>query len=136
MRKCVTFRYPAEFVPVSDVDGILAASGAGWFAALLRRVPGLELEESPFQEDWGVVFFAHQDRNRFQIGLSPWEDESWLAHVRHEGFLQRFRRSGRNGLKQLVADVHRTLTDDPATADVAWYDDGMTRPPLPTPFED
>lgn len=37
----MTFLHPAEFVDAGE--GILAVSGAQWFAALLLRVPGLEI---------------------------------------------------------------------------------------------
>src|SRR5689334_22419672 len=66
----VTFRYPAEFVPLSDEDGILAVPGAEWFVKLLRRVPGLELDEQLCQEDWGVVIFGRRAAKKFWIGLS------------------------------------------------------------------
>lgn len=46
MRTNVTFRHPAEFIGTEeDGGGVLAVRGADWFAALLRRVPGLELDE-------------------------------------------------------------------------------------------
>ena len=50
MRTHVTFRHPTEFVPLSDEDGVLAVRGAAWFAAMLRRVPGLEIDGDPCQE--------------------------------------------------------------------------------------
>jgi hypothetical protein len=65
MRTHVTFRHPAEFVPISDEDGILAVSGAQWFAELLRGVSGLQIEEELCQEDWGVVLFARRNRKKF-----------------------------------------------------------------------
>ena len=62
MRTNVTFRHPAKFVAFSDEDGVLAASGAGWFVDLLRRVPALEVDDDLCQEDWGIV----------GIGLGAW----------------------------------------------------------------
>ena len=73
MRTNVTFRHPAEFVPVSDADGILAVGGAQWFAALLRRVPALEVDEDLCQEDWGVVLLVRRNQRKFWIGLSAWD---------------------------------------------------------------
>jgi hypothetical protein len=37
MRAHVTFRYPAEFVPLSKEDGILAARGAQWLTLRIAR---------------------------------------------------------------------------------------------------
>src|SRR6516162_6681702 len=103
MRTNVTFRHPAEFVPLSVEDGILAVSGAQWFAALLRRIRGLEIDEDLCQEDWGVVFFARRNQKKFWIGLSAWDSEgAWLAHFHHGSFarLQRFSSSGKKELKR------------------------------------
>lgn len=101
MRTNITFRHPAEFVPVSDEDGILAVSGAGWFAALLRRVPQLQIDEEFCQEDWGVVFFARRNRKKFWIGLSAWNAEgAWLAHFHHGSF---------NWLQRMTACNRRSL---------------------------
>lgn len=62
MRTHVTFRHPAEFVgDLEDGGGVLAVPGAQWFAALLRRVPGVEIDKDLCQEDWGVVFFARRN---------------------------------------------------------------------------
>ena len=80
MRTNVTFRHPGEFVRLSDEDGILAVSGAQWFATLLRRVPGLEIDEDLCQEDWGVVLFARRNGKKFLIGLSAWDKGALLAH--------------------------------------------------------
>src|SRR5262249_12351962 len=113
MRTNVTFRYPAEFVPLSDQDGILAVSGAQWFAALLARVPGLAIDNELCQEDWGVVVFARRNQKKFWIGLSFWDvGGEWLAHFHHGSFpwLQWFSSSGNDELKRLLADVHAMLT--------------------------
>src|SRR5262249_28049800 len=143
MRTSVTFRHPAEFVPFSDADDILAVSGAQWFAALLRRVPGLEIDDNLCQEDWGVVFFARRNQKTFWIGLSAWDPEgAWLSHFHHGSFawLQRFTRSGNDELKRLVADVHEVLVSEPAVTDIAWYEESDMRNPhparFPTPVED
>src|SRR6266480_712439 len=108
MRTNVRFRHPAEFVPVSDEDGILAVSGAQWFVSLLRRVPGLEIDDELCQEDWGVVAFVRRHQKHFWIGLSFWPDgeHTWLAHVHHRSFawLQRLSPSGKIELNRLVSD--------------------------------
>jgi hypothetical protein len=142
MRTSVTFRYPAAFLPLSDADDILAVGGARWFAALLARVPGLEVEKELCQEDWGVVLFARRDGKKFWIGLSQWDSEHrWLAHFHHGSFawLQRFTSSGTSALRGLLADIHITLTTEPAVLDIAWYAEGemTTAQPagFPTPFD-
>jgi hypothetical protein len=113
MRANVTFRHPAEFVgDEDDGGGVLAVRGAEWFAALLRRVPGLELDDDFCQEDWGVVFFARRKQKKFWIGLSGWDVEgAWLAHFHHGSFawLQRFSSTGKSELKRLLVDVHDVL---------------------------
>ncbi len=123
MKPCthVTFRHPAEFV--SDAEGILAVSGAQWFAALLHRVPGLEIEDDLCQEDWGVVVFARRNRKKFWIYLSFWDEGCWLAHFRYRSFAwsQRLSSSGKNELKRLLADVHEVLVSEAAISDIAWW---------------
>jgi len=95
MRTNVTFRHPAKFLGIEDVDaGVLAVRGAHWFAKILTRVPHLELDRKLCQEDWGVVLFARRNQNKFWIGLSAWDsDGAWLAHIHHGSFawLQWFR---------------------------------------------
>ena len=87
MRTNVTFRHPAEFVPLSEDDGILAVSGANWFGALLGRVPGLVIDDNACQEDWGVVFFVRHNQVKFWIGLSAWDETGkWLAHFHYGSF--------------------------------------------------
>jgi len=143
----VTFRHPAEFVDTGE--GILAVGGAQWFAALLLRVPGLEIDEDLCQEDWGVVLFARRNRKEFRIGLSAWyaekenapvwdaEEGWWLAHFRHglwvpwrwASWFQRLSSSGKNELKRLLVDVHEVLVSEAAISDIAWHeDDDMNKP--------
>jgi hypothetical protein len=123
MRTNVTFRHPAEFVPVSEDDGILSVDGAGWFVSLLKRVSALIIDPRLCQEDWGVVVFVERDGMRFWIGLSSSDEGDWLAHVHHgpRSFLQRFRKSGRIALERLVADLHGALAGDPSIRNVTWY---------------
>jgi hypothetical protein len=143
MRTNVTFRHPAEFVDVSeDGGGVLAVSGARWFAALVRRVPGLQLDEELCQEDWGVVFFARRNQKKFWIGLSASDSEGvWLAHFHHGSFawLQWFTATGKNELKRMLADVHDVLASEPAISEIAWYEESeMSKPEpagFPTPVE-
>jgi hypothetical protein len=137
MRTNVTFRHPAEFVPLSDQDGILAVSGAQWFVTLLRRVAGLEIGEALCQEDWGVVIFARRKQRTFWIGLSAWDSEgAWLAHFHHGSFawLQWFSSSGKNELKCLLADVHEVLANEPAISEIAWYEESEMSKPGPVGF--
>jgi hypothetical protein len=137
MRTSVTFRHPAEFAPLSDEDGILAARGAQWFSALLRRVPCLQIDEDLCQEDWGVVFFARRNQMKFWIGLSAWDsDGAWLAHFHHGSFawLQLFSSSGKNELKRLLADVHNVLATEPGINDIAWHDGSEMSKPQPAGF--
>ena len=139
-RTNVTFRHPAEFVPYGD--GVLAVSGAQWFAALLLRVPGLEIRDNLCQEDWGVVVFARRNRNEFRIGLSAWyaeketspvwEEGWWLAHFHHglwvpwrwASWCQRLSSSGTNEFKRLLTDVHEVLESEATISDIAWHKDG------------
>jgi len=138
MRTNVTFRHPAEFVEDSgDGSGVLAVRGAQWFAALLRRVPGLELDEDFCQEDWGVVFFARRNQKKFWIGLSAWDSEAaWVAHFHHGSFawMQWFSSAGTNKLKRLLADVHDVLTSEPAITEIAWHEEGEMNKPEPVRF--
>jgi hypothetical protein len=126
MRTNVTFRHPAEFVGDSeDGGGVLAVSGANWFADLLRWVPGLQVDEDLCQEDWGVVFFARRNQKKFWIGLSCWDSEgTWVAHFHHGSFswLQWFSASGRNELRRLLADVHDVLAGEPSISEITWYE--------------
>jgi hypothetical protein len=142
MRTNVTFRHPAKLVPLSEENGILAVRGAQWFTALLRRVPGLEIDSDLCQEDWGVVVFARRSQKKFWIGLSAWDaDGAWLAHFHHGSFawLQRLSSSGKNELKRLLGDVHEVLAADPTISDIVWYEEiEMSKPQpagFPTPVE-
>jgi hypothetical protein len=138
MRTNVTFRHPAVFVPLSDEDGILAVSGAQWFAALLRRVPDLQIDEDDLcQEDWGVMLFARRNQKKFWIGLSGWDAEgAWLAHFHHGPFawLQRFSLSGKNEFKRLLADVYGVLASEPAITNIAWHEESEMSKPQPVGF--
>jgi hypothetical protein len=137
MRTFITFQHPAEFVAVSDEDGVLAVSGAQWFATLLRRIPEIQVEEDLCQEDWGVVFFVRRNQKKFWIGLSAWDAEgSWLAHFHHGSFawLQMFSSSGKKELKRLLADVHDVLTSEPTITEIAWYEESEMSKPQPTGF--
>lgn len=135
MRTNVSFRHPAEFVPVSDVDGILAVDGARWFVTLLTRVPHLQIDGDLCQEDWGVVVFARRNEKSFWVGLSEWEEDGfWLAHFHHASFswLQRFKSSGKQELAHLVSDFHRVLIEEPDVSEVTWYEQREMRKAQPT----
>ena len=138
MRTYVTFRHPAEFVGDSeDGGGVLAVSGAHWFAALLGRVPGLQIDEDLCQEDWGVVFFARRHQKKFWIGLSAWDSEgAWVAHFHHGSFawLQRFSSPGKNELRRLLADLHDVLASEPAITEIAWHEESEMSKPEPAAF--
>jgi hypothetical protein len=137
MRTHVTFRHPAEFVPLSDDDGILAVCGAQWFDALLRRVPGLLIEEDLCQEDWGIMCFARRNQKTYRIGLSAWTTEgTWLAHFRHGSFawFQWFRSSRNDELTRLLADVHDGLASEPAISDIVWHEESEMCKPQPAGF--
>ncbi len=137
MRTNVTFRHSAEFVAVSDEDGVLATRGAQWFTALLSKVPDLEVNHDLCQEDWGVVVFACRNGKSFWIGLSAWDKEGfWVAHFHHgvSAWLQRFSASGKSELRRLLADVHSVLTTEAAISDVSWHDEKSMRGPAPKSF--
>jgi hypothetical protein len=143
MRTNVTFRHPADFVGgQKGGDGILAVRGAHWFASLLRRVPGLELDEDLCQEDWGVVFFARRNQKKFWVGLSAWDAEgAWVAHFHHASFawLQWFSSTGKNELQRLLADFHNVLASEALVTGIAWHEESeMSKPEppgFPTPVE-
>jgi len=138
MRTNVTFRHPAEFVgDQEDGAGVLAVSGAHWFAELLKRIPGLQLEKDLCQEDWGVVIFARRNDIKFWIGLSAWNSEgTWLAHFHHGSFawLQWFTASGKKKLKCFLAEMHDVLASDPAITDIAWHEESEMSKPQPVGF--
>lgn len=138
MRNNVTFRYPAEFVgDQEDGGGVLAVRGAQWFESLLRRVPGLELDEDLCQEDWGVVFFVRRNKKKFWIGLSAWDAEgAWLAHFHHGSFdwLQLFSSTAKDELKRLLAGVHDVLAKEPAITEIAWHEEREMSKPEPAGF--
>jgi hypothetical protein len=137
MRMTVTFRHPADFVPLSDQERILAVGGAHWFVALLSRVSGLQIDQDLCQEDWGVVIFARRNEKKFWVGLSGWDPENaWLAHFHHGSFawLQRFSSSGKSELKQLLSDVHAVLAGEPAISDIIWYEENEMNKACPTGF--
>ncbi|EDY18573.1 hypothetical protein CfE428DRAFT_3958 [Chthoniobacter flavus Ellin428] len=140
MRTNVTFCYPAEFVRVSDEDGILSVAGAGWFVSLLERVSGASIESELCQEDWGVVAFAERAGKRFWIGLSGWgpreDDSAWLAHFHHHSFawLQRWTTAGQRELERLTIDFHSVLASEPRVTDIAWYPEGEMKKAHPHGF--
>ena len=138
MRTNVRFRHPAEFIPVSDEDGILGVGGAQWFVSLLRRVPGLQIDEELCQEDWGLVIFVQRNKKKFWIGLSQWpnSEQAWLAHCHHRSFawLQRFSSSGKRELERLVSDVHRALVSEASVSAVVWYEESQMRKAQPDGF--
>lgn len=138
MRTNVTFHHPAEFVPLSDEDGVLAVGGAQWFVSLLRRVIGLQIDDELVQEDWGVVMRARREQKSFWIGLSLWPDgeHAWLAHFHHGSlaWLQRLGSSGKGELHRLVSDVHAVLVTEPAVSDIVWYEESQMRKAQPDGF--
>ncbi len=142
MRTNVTFKYPAVFVPLSDEDGILAVSGAQWFTALLRRLPGLHIDRDPCQEDWGVVFFVRRNGKKYWVGLSAWESEgAWIAHFHHGAFasLQWFGLTGSRELRLLLVDVHKVLASEALISEISWHEESEINKPQPagspTPIE-
>jgi hypothetical protein len=142
MRTNVIFRHPAEIVRLSDADGILAIDGAQWFVALLRRVPGLEIDPDLCQEDWGVVLYARRKQKQFWIGLSMWDTErAWLAHFHHgsTAWMQRLSSSGNSELRSLLSDVHGVLASESEVSAIVWYEENQlekARPiGFPTPAE-
>ena len=135
MRTNVVFEHPADFVPVSDEDGVLAVRGAQWFVDLLQAIPGLEIDPRLCQEDWGVAIFVCSGNKKFWVGLSMWpeSDRAWLAHVHHGSFawLQRFSTSGRAELERFVTNVHHALADNPSITNVVWYQESAMRKASP-----
>lgn len=125
MRSNVSFRHPARFVSLPETDDVLAVSGAEWFAELLRRIPGLQVEPELCQEDWGVVVTCKRNQRLFWVGLSLWPDgpQEWLAHVHHGSlaWLQRFSKTGKAELHSLVTDLHQVLATDSSVSNIAWY---------------
>jgi len=121
----VTFYNPVPFVDSPSAEGILGVDGARWFAAILRSVPGLQIDEDLCQEDWGVVIFAQRHGKKFWIGLSSWSaDNAWIAHIHHGHFawLQRLTTSGHSEMLRLVQDIHTALAGDPATSSITWHE--------------
>lgn len=124
IRNHVTFRHPAEFVESDDFEGILSTEGAGWFVELLASVPRLAVDPKLCQEDWGVAIFADRDAYSFWVGLSPWDEGAWLAHVHHGGFIQGLRRAGKDTYARLVADLGIVLANADAVTRPEWYFEG------------
>jgi hypothetical protein len=134
MRSHVTFRHPAEFVPVSEDEGILSAAGVSWFLKLLAGVKDIDAIGDPLQEDWGVVVFAGRRKCRFWIGINSWDEGAWLVHFHHHSFawLQRMTSNGKKELGELVSDFHNVLESDEQVRDVSWhYESDMTKPDMP-----
>lgn len=131
MRNNVTFRYPAEFIPESEDDGVLAAASADWFVSLLRRIDGLSVQDELIQEDWGVVVLAERVGKRFWIGLSLWPEgeTAWLAHFHHHSsaWLQRWSAAGKREFGRLVSDFHSVLATESAVCDIVWYHESDMR---------
>jgi len=123
MRTHVTFRHPANFVPVSDEDGILSVTGASWFVQLLRQVPDLALRDDLCQEDWGIVAFAERAEKKFWIGLSAEEEGAWVAHFHHGSWawFQRVSPAGDRELRRLTQDFHHVLVNEAAVSEITWY---------------
>ena len=123
MRTNVTFRHPAEFMPVSEDEGILAVDGAAWFVETLRRIDRLVIDTALIQEDWGVVIFVGRGNCRFWIGLNFWDEGAWLAHVHHRSFAWFQRLSARGGreLERLALDLHTALESGELVQGVTWH---------------
>lgn len=125
MRTNVIFRHSAEFLPVSEEDGVLSTEGADWFVSLLRQIPGLEIEPELCQEDWGVVAFARRGGKRFWIGvcMCPDGEQMWLAHFHHHSFawLDRWSASGKREFERLILDAHAALSSDAAVSLLRWH---------------
>ena len=121
----VKFQYPAEFVPLSDEDGILAIEGTAWFVQLLQRIPDLTVNPELCQEDWGVVIFARRNGRKFWIGVSMWPEgeHAWLAHFHHDAFswIQKLSASGKAELRRLVTDFHQVLASEEAVTEIKWH---------------
>lgn len=138
MRTHVTFRHPAERVPVWEADDVLSTTGVDWFLAILRRIPGLAIHSDPCQEDWGVVVLARRDGMRFWIGISldpglGSVDDAWMAHLHHgvASGLQRVAPSGARALELLACDLHAVLQADPEVTDVTWFTESEMGLPNP-----
>jgi hypothetical protein len=142
VRNNVTFRHPAQFVPVSAEERILSVKGSDWFVRLLKRIEDLTVSDELCQEDWGVVIFAARNGKRFWIGLSTWEDaeDAWLAHVHHHSlaWVQRMTAAGNLELEHLISDLHHALSATPNILDIAWYKENEMKTALPrgTPAPD
>jgi len=125
MRNNVSFCFPEEFERVSEEEGILSVQGAEWFVSILKKIPGIQVNEDLCQEDWGVVVFVNRNEKRFWVGLSQWSDGefSWLAHVHHNSYawLQRWSRSGKREFDELIMSLDRVLTTDPNVSEKLWY---------------
>ncbi|MBL9184700.1 MAG: hypothetical protein JNN17_21320 [Verrucomicrobiaceae bacterium] len=139
MRTNVVFRYPAEFVPLSFDDGVVATAGAQWFLTLLSRLSGVVIDGEMCQEDWGVVVFVRRCQTKFWIGLSAWSDGegAWLAHFHHGSFpwLKKFSSSGREELRNLLVDFHHMLVNEPTVSDIVWHQESQMTRPNPESFD-
>ena len=123
IRNNVTFGHPAEFVESRDFEGILSTDGVGWFVQLLGRIPRVVVDPDLCQEDWGVAIFLDRDGYSFWVGLSPWDEGTWLAHVHHAGLFQRFRRSGKEAYASVAYDLSVVLANTPDVEEPEWYYD-------------
>ncbi len=134
MRTNVTFRHTAKFVPLSDEDGIIAVNGAQWFAALLRRVQALEIDENLCQEDWGrrvicptqwtkvLDWTKCVERKRHMARpLSPW----------FTGVVAAVRFVWQERIEAFVGRCSPALAGDAAISDIAWYEESEMHKPQP-----
>jgi hypothetical protein len=125
MRNTVSFQYRAPMVVVSDEDGVVGVEGAGWFLDIIRTIPGIDLDQSVVQEDWGVVIPARLAGRSYWIGLSSTGDEhDWVAHVRPHAlaWLERFSPRARAARAALVGEVDRALRTAHASG-LKWFDE-------------
>lgn len=118
----VNFRYPAPFVPHPQDEGILDVSGAEWFAALMRRIDGLRIDEPFVQEDWGVALAAYRGRAKFWVHFQPGgSDGCWFAEFSLPTFSwRRLTAGGKADLARLVTDIDRLLSNDPQVSEINW----------------
>jgi hypothetical protein len=125
MRNLVKFVCPREILFAEEDESVFGTQRASWFAEFLAKVPGLEIDSSFVQEDWGVMIFVLREGRLFWVGLSPsWDAEhSWLAHVNHTSLHQRFTPSGCRAMAALIEDIDRVLRAEPDVSNARWMDE-------------